>query len=89
MPNMALTRPKIQHSTVTAYQPDRRVNIEWAKKVARRAGAGPNPTKVAFLIDHFGNNFAGGRIDQYNAVIYHHVFVGLDCGHLERNFLRH
>src|SRR4029453_1053505 len=87
-PNMALARPKIQHPAVAAYQPEFcRVNIEWAKNMARRAGAGPNPTKVGSLVDHFGNNFAGGWIDQNNPVIYHHVFVGPDCRHLDGNFL--
>src|SRR5262245_753590 len=68
---MALARPKIQHPAVAAYQPECRVNIEWAKNMARRAGAGPNPTKVGSLIDHFGNNFAGGWIDRRVAKMCH------------------
>src|SRR5262249_14267836 len=41
------------------------------------------------LFGQFGNNFTGRRINQYNAVIYYDIFIGLDCRHLYHDRLRH
>src|SRR5262249_24985232 len=75
---MALAASKIQHPRICAYQPGRpKVSVKSIKNGPARGTPG-QIRQVRTLISQFAYNFTGSRVNQHNAVIYYHIFIGPD-----------